>query len=287
MSRSRAVTGKVIAITGGARGIGRAIAERLTTAGARVAIGDRDVEAAQETAAELGVRAYSLDVADRDSFDDFLGAVRSELGPVDVLINNAGIMWVGSFEEEPDPAARAQLEVNLLGVINGVKAAAPGMREAGRGHLIAVASAASILPVPGEATYAATKAGVLGYFRAVRAELRGKGVDTSVIMPAVVDTVLAAGTGTGSVRLLRPDDVAATVVDAVARPRFEITVPGFIGSATRWVSLLPQRFKDRAFAAMVPDQVEQVREDARAGYETAAFMTSRAGRSQQWAASAE
>ena len=98
MSRSRAVTGKVIAITGGARGIGRAIAERLTTAGARVAIGDRDLEAAQETAAELGVRAYSLDVADRDSFDDFLGAVRSELGPVDVLINNAGIMWVGSFE---------------------------------------------------------------------------------------------------------------------------------------------------------------------------------------------
>ena len=252
-----------------------------------MAIGDRDLEAAQETAAELGVRAYSLDVADRDSFDDFLGAVRSELGPVDVLINNAGIMWVGSFEEEPDSAARAQLEVNLLGVINGVKAAAPAMRGAGRGHLIAVASAASILPVPGEATYAATKAGVLGYFRAVRAELRGKGVDTSVIMPAVVDTVLAAGTGTGSVRLLRPDDVAATVVDAVARPRFEITVPGFIGSATRWVSLLPQRFKDRAFAAMVPDQGEQVREDARAGYETAAFMTSRAGRKEGRVASAE
>ena len=287
MSRSRAVTGKVVAVTGGARGIGRAIAERLTAAGARVAIGDRDLEAAQETAAELGVHAYSLDVADRDSFDDYLRAVRRDLGAIDVLINNAGIMWVGSFEEEPDSAARAQLEVNLLGVINGVKAAAPAMREAGRGHLVAVASAASILPIPGEATYAATKAGVLGYFRAVRAELRGKGVDTSVIMPAVVDTALATGTGTGAVRLLSPDDVARAVVEVVARPRFEITVPGFIGSATRWVSLLPQRLKDRAFVAMVPDQVAQVRAEARAGYETAAFTTSRARQRSRRAASAE
>lgn len=287
MSRTRTSRGTVVAITGGARGIGEAIAARLTAAGARVAIGDRDLAAVRETGAELGLRAYPLDVTDFDSFTDFLDDVRRDLGPIDVLVNNAGIMWVGGFDEEPESAARAQVEVNLLGVINGIKAAAPAMREAGSGHLITVASAASILPTPGEATYAATKHGVLGYLRAVRAEMRGSGVDISVVMPVVVDTVLAAGTGTGAGPLLRPDDVAAAVVAAAHRPRFEITVPGFIGPVTRVAGLLPQPVRDRVFAAMVPDQVAQVREDARAGYEKAAFTTSRASRTDGRAASAE
>lgn len=287
MKRSGTTRGKIVAVTGGARGIGKAIAAQFTAAGARVAIGDRDLEAAEDTAAELGVRAFALDVTDPDSFADFLEAVRRDLGPVDVLVNNAGIMWVGSFDEEPNGAARAQLEVNLLGVINGIKTAAPAMREAGHGHLITVASAASILPTPGEATYAATKHGVLGYLKAVRTEMRGTGVHFTAVMPAVVDTVLAAGTGTGAGPLLRPDDVAAAVVRAVARPRFEITVPGFIGPVTRLADLLPQPVRDRIFGAMVPDQVAQVRADARAGYEDAAFTTSRAGRGQGWAASAE
>src|SRR5699024_825334 len=151
----------------------------------------------------------------------------------DVLVNNAGLMWVGSFEEEPESAARAQLSVNLLGVINGIKAAAPAMRRARRGHLITVASAASILPTPGEAFYAATKHGVLGYLKAVRTELRGSGVEVTAVMPAVVDTTLAAGTGTGSAPLLQPGDVARAVVAAVDRPRFEITVPAYIGPLTR------------------------------------------------------
>ena len=287
MKRSGSTRGKVVAVTGGARGIGKAIAARFTTAGARVAIGDRDREAAADTAAELGVAAFGLDVTDPDSFADFLEAVRRDLGPVDVLVNNAGIMWVGSFDEEPDTVARAQLEVNLLGVINGIKAAAPAMREAGHGHLITVASAASILPTPGEATYAATKHGVLGYLKAVRTEMRGTGVHFTAVMPAVVDTVLAAGTGAGAGPLLRPDDVAAAVVDAVTRPRLEITVPGFIGPVTRLVGLLPQPIRDRVFGAMVPDQVAQARAEARAGYETSAFTTSRTGRGYGRAASAE
>lgn len=287
MKRSGTTRGKIVAVTGGARGIGKALAAQFTAAGARVAIGDRDLEAAEDTAAELGVHAFGLDVTDPDSFAGFLSAVRGELGPIDVLVNNAGIMWVGAFDEEPDPATRAQLDVNLLGVINGIKTTAPAMREAERGHLITVASAASILPTPGEATYAATKHGVLGYLKAVRAEMRGSGVHFSVVMPVVVDTVLAAGTGTGAGPLLRPDDVAAAVVAAVGRPRFEITVPGFIGPVARLAGLLPQPVRDRVFAVMVPDQVAQVRADARAGYEQSAFTTSRAGRGQERAASAE
>ena len=227
------------------------------------------------------------DSADEDDAREVIRRRRRALGPVDVLGNNAGIMWVGSFGEEPGAAARAQVEVNLLGVINGIKTAAPAMREAGHGHLSTVASAASILPAPGEATYAATKHGVLGYLEAVRTEMCGTGVHFTAVIPAVVDTVLAAGTGTGAGPLLRPDDVAAAAVRAVARPRFEITVPGFIAPVTRLADLLPQPVRDRIFVAMVPDQVAQVRADARAGYEEAAFTTSRAGRGQGWAASAE
>ncbi|QUL78391.1 SDR family NAD(P)-dependent oxidoreductase [Brevibacterium sp. SMBL_HHYL_HB1] len=231
----------VVAVTGGAHGIGQAIARRFAASGAQVAIGDTDRAAAREAAEEPGLHAYGLDVTDAESFADFLDAVRQDLGPVDVLVNNAGLMWVGSFEEEPESAARAQLSVNLLGVINGIKAAAPAMRRARRGHLITVASAASILPTPGEATYAATKHGVLGYLKAVRTELRGSGVEVTAVMPAVVA--------------------------AVDRPRFEITVPAYIGPLTRMAELLPQAMRDRLFAAMVPDQVAEVRAEARAGYE--------------------
>ncbi|MGC2941313.1 MULTISPECIES: SDR family oxidoreductase [unclassified Brevibacterium] len=287
MKRSGTTRDKVVAVTGGARGIGKAIAARFTAVGARVAIGDRDLAEAEDTAAELGVHAFALDVTDPVSFAGFLRAVRSELGPIDVLVNNAGIMWVGAFDEEPESAVRAQVEVNLLGVINGIRAAAPAMRGAGRGHLITVASAASILPTPGEATYAATKHGVLGYLKAARAEMRGSGVCFTVVMPAVVDTVLAAGTGTGAGPLLHPDDVAAAVVSAVIRPRFEITVPGFIGPVARLAGLLPQTVRDRVFGAIVPDQVAQMRADARVGYEKAAFTTSRAGQGHGRAASAE
>src|SRR5699024_12009450 len=95
------------------------------------------------------------------------------------------------------------------------------------------------------------------------------GVEVTAVMPAVVDTTLAAGTGTGSAPLLQPGDVARAVVAAVDRPRFEITVPAYIGPLTRMVELLPQAMRDRLFAAMVPAQVAEVGAEARAGYEGA------------------
>src|SRR5699024_3687692 len=119
----------------------------------------------------------------------------------------------------------------------------------------------------GEATYAATKHGVLGYLKAVRTELRGSGVEVTAVMPAVVDTTLAAGTGTGSAPLVQPGDVARAVVAAVGRPRFEITVPAYIGPLTRMVELLPQAMRDRIFDALVPEPVAEVRAQARRGAE--------------------
>ncbi|MFD4407701.1 SDR family oxidoreductase [Nocardia sp. NPDC058499] len=258
---TRTLTGRIVAVTGGAQGIGREIAAQLAAAGAWVAIGDRDVAAARATSHALRgrVEAFSLDVTDTASFQQFLAEVTDVLGPLDVLVNNAGVMWVGAFDTEPEAATERMLAVNLHGVIRGVRLVAPGMRARGSGHIVTVASAASKLSPPGESTYAATKHGVLGYLTGVREELRGAGVHLSVIMPGVVDTDLAAGTATGAAAQLQPGDVAAAVVKVLHRPRFEVTVPGYLDPLIRLVALLPRPLRDRILRAMVPDQVEAVR----------------------------
>lgn len=268
---SKPVAGRVIAVTGGARGIGRAIAARLAANGAYVAVGDRDLDGARVTARELRGTAegFDCDVTDSASFSAFLHAVEARWGPVDVLVNNAGVMWVGAFDEEPESATERQLAVNLHGVIRGVKLAAPAMRARGHGHIVTIASAAAKLSPAGEATYAATKHGVFGYLAGVRAELRNSGVALSVVMPGVVDTELAAGTATGAARMLTPDDVAKAVFAVIRRPRFEVTLPGYVGPLARWGNVLPQRGRDLLLRLAVPDQVAAVTDKAvREDYET-------------------
>lgn len=254
---SRTLVGRVVAVTGGARGIGRAVAAHLAAGGAHVAIGDRDAEQARASAGQLPgkVEAFDCDVTDTSSFWAFLEAVRERLGPIDVLVNNAGLMWVGPFDQEPEDAARRQIEVNLHGTIRGVKLAAPAMRERGRGHIITIASAAARLSPAGESTYAATKHGVLGYLSGVRSELRGSGVELSVVMPGVVETELAAGTATGAARLLTPEEVARAVAGLVRRPRFEVSLPAYVGPLARWAPVLPQRLRDFLLRLAVPDQI--------------------------------
>lgn len=254
---SRALTGRVVAITGGARGIGRAVAAHLAGLGAHVAIGDRDGHQARSCAQSLPgrVEAFDCDVTDTASFSAFLGQVHERLGPVDVLVNNAGVMWVGAFDEEPEAAVRQQIEVNLHGTIRGVKLAAPAMRRRGSGHIVTIASAAARLSPPGESTYAATKHGVLGYLTGVRAELRGSGVQLSVVMPGVVETELAAGTSTGAARLLAPEEVARSVARVLVRPRFEVSLPAYAGPLARWAQPLPQRLRDALLRRAVPDQI--------------------------------
>ncbi|RZI85160.1 MAG: SDR family NAD(P)-dependent oxidoreductase, partial [Microbacterium sp.] len=178
MSSTTDLSGLAVVVTGGARGIGRATVERLARAGARVAIGDRDAELAAATAADVsrstGNRVVSapLDVGDPDSWSAFLGAV-AEIGPVDVLVNNAGIMPLGSVLKESVAVTTAIVDVNLHGVINGTKAVAPGMADRGRGHIVNVASAVGRVAVPNGATYSASKFAVVGFSEATRAERRG------------------------------------------------------------------------------------------------------------------
>src|SRR5213078_3596759 len=121
----RSLVGTVVAITGGARGIGRATAAALIAQGAKVAIGDLDAALAAQSAQELGHRTLGLplDVTDPGSFHSFLDRVERDLGPLDVLINNAGIMPIGPFAEESHETARALVDINVHGVIVGSKLA--------------------------------------------------------------------------------------------------------------------------------------------------------------------
>ena len=132
----RILAGQTAAITGAARGIGRATAEAFLRQGMKVAIGDVDLDAARQTASELGSStvALPLDVTDHASFAAFLAEAEEQLGPVDVLVNNAGIMPIGRFLEEDDATAQRIMDINVHGVILGMKVALPGMVARGIGH---------------------------------------------------------------------------------------------------------------------------------------------------------
>jgi NAD(P)-dependent dehydrogenase (short-subunit alcohol dehydrogenase family) len=217
-------SGKVIAITGAARGIGRATADELTRRGARVAIGDLP----------------ELDVTDRDSFERFLDAAIEEHGPLDVLVNNAGIMIVGPLESAKPAAASRVIDVNVKGVMNGMQLAAPRLRRGGQ--IVNVVSSSAWIAPPALAVYSASKHAARGLTDAVRDELRASGIAVTGVYPGVVDTDLAMGTraARGS-KMISPAEVAKAIAAAVERPRPEVFVPRSLGALLRAYQALPPR----------------------------------------------
>jgi len=253
---ARSLAGKVVAITGGGRGIGAATAAALLREGAKVAIGDLDLAVAEKTAGDLGAEAFPLDVTDRAGFTKFLEEVEGRLGPIDILINNAGIMPLGRFEDESDRSTSHQLEINLHGVIHGTREAIKRMRPRKSGHIVNIASAAGKAGFPGAATYCATKHGVVGLSEAVRGELRGSGVDITVVMPAVVRTELAAGLKEARFfKSVEVTDVAEAVVKGLQRNKFEVYVPASLNAMNRFTRLLPRPVAEWIVRALKGDQV--------------------------------
>jgi NAD(P)-dependent dehydrogenase (short-subunit alcohol dehydrogenase family) len=240
----RPIRGKVVAVTGGARGIGRATADALLREGARVAIGDIELELARRTAAELGsgCLALELDVTDGESFAGFLDDVERELGPLDVLINNAGIMPLGPFHEESDRTVTRQLDINVHGVITGTKLALARMQPRRSGHIVNLASYVGRVPFKGGATYVATKHAVVGLSYAVWMENRDAGIEMSVVMPGVVNTELGSGlANTRGVKVVEPEEVADAIVEALRHPRIDVYVPRSLGVLWRIGAVLPPR----------------------------------------------
>lgn len=237
----------MVAITGGARGIGRATAAELVAGGFRMAIGDLDPDLSERAARELGdgCRGFGLDVADAGLFADFLDAVERELGPLDVLVNNAGIMPLGHFAAEDPGLSNRIVDVNLRGVIVGCRLALERMLPRGRGHIVNVASSAGKVGLPGAVTYSATKHGVVGLSEALRSELRDSGIEISCVMPATVATELAAGVRPRGIPPVEPERVAKAIRRTLERPRFEVFVPRRAGVAIRTMGMLPRGARER------------------------------------------
>ncbi|HWD77083.1 MAG TPA: SDR family oxidoreductase [Solirubrobacteraceae bacterium] len=254
----RSLAGKIVAITGGARGIGRATASALIAQGARVAIGDIDAPLAETTASDLGSGTIGLplDVTDRPSFERFLTEVESRLGPLDVLINNAGIMPVGPFVSETDATTERLIDINLNGVIIGSKLALQRFLPRGRGHLVNIASVAGKGGFPGGATYCATKHAVVGLSEAVRAEVRSTDIDVSIVMPVVVNTELGSGLRkTRGVKVVEPEDVANAIVEALQTGRVSVFVPRNIETLFRLMNLVPRSVADFITKLLKADEV--------------------------------
>jgi len=289
MSRT-SLTGRVVLVTGGARGIGRATAARLSRAGARVAIGDLDAALVEQVAAELdgrldgqlrggaasggGVVGARLDVTDAASWQEFLAAV-ARIGAPDVLVNNAGVMPLGPAVEEPDDVTSTILDVNVRGVIHGVRAVVPGMVERGHGQVVNVASAVGRVAAPGGATYSASKHAVMGYSEALRGELREAGVAVSTVLPTVVQTELSAGVEAArGVAPVTADDVAAVIESTIRRPRAELWVPRWSQGLSKATSLLPRAAQDAMARALGVDKVlASADATARAAYESRARLS--------------
>jgi len=276
----RQLEGRVVAITGAARGIGRATAQACVRAGMRVAIGDLDLAVAEQTASELGsgTIAVQLNVVDRASVGQFLDETERRLGPIDVLVNNAGIMQLGPFLQEDDATAQRQVDINVHGVLHGMKEGLPRLLARPQGHIVNIASTAGKVGFAGGATYSATKHFVVGISEAARNELRGSTVEISCVMPVIVKTELAAGLAEGRfIKQIQPEDVADAIVQALRHPRFDVFVPRNVGPLTKLGGAMPQRVRegfgralriDRSLAA--PDA------HARRAYELRAAASERA-----------
>lgn len=265
------IKGKVVVITGGARGIGFATATALHRLGAIVAIGDVDETKVKEAGADLGLELYDrLDVTDPASFEAFLDRTERQLGPIDVLVNNAGIMPCGKVIEESDAVTRRILDINTYGVILGSKLAAARMVPRRRGHVINISSIAGEMPTPGLATYSASKAAVLAFTDALRAEYHGTGVQFSSVLPTFTNTELTSGTaGAKGFRNAEPEEIAAAVVSLMEKPRRRKAVTKVAGVIARSQDFMPSRLveflgRNSGMESVFLDDVDV---DARRAYE--------------------
>src|SRR5512137_2308404 len=240
--------GKVALVTGGAGGIGRAAAAALSGAGARVAVAGRDLAALEGVVLQGGSRPLPvhLDVRDPGSWERAVATVVAALGRLDLLVHNAGIVHVGPLERLGPEVLRDVLDTNLLGALLGTRAALPALRATG-GAVVHVASLGGVVPMPFEAAYAATKAGLRQLSFSLRAELAGSGVSVSVVTPDSTRTAqLARELAHDEAALsfanepLDAAEVGRGVLRAALGRAPEVLVPRLGGIAARLAAAFPR-----------------------------------------------
>jgi NADP-dependent 3-hydroxy acid dehydrogenase YdfG len=216
--------GRVAIVTGASRGIGQAVARVLAGAGARVAMLARGAEALRAAARPLGALAVPCDVTDEGAIRDAVERVGDELGTPEILVNNAGIFRLARVEGTNAADLRETIEVNLVAPFLLARALLPGMRGAGRGHVVTIGSIADRATFPENGAYAASKFGARAVHQVLREELRGSGVRATLVSPGPVDTPMWDAIGpdgrdgfTPRARMLAADAVADAVLFVLTR----------------------------------------------------------------------
>jgi 3-oxoacyl-[acyl-carrier protein] reductase len=194
MSVTIDLAGRVAFVTGSTRGIGRAIAVALHGAGARVAVVGRSVDAAEDVAAELGegARGFGCDVTDPDAIRAAIAACESTLGPVDILVNNAGLTRDNLLLRLSEADWDEVLAANLRGAFVATQAVLKGMMKRRAGRIINITSVVGITGNKGQANYAASKAGLIGFTKSVAKEYAGRGILANCVAPGFIDTDMTA-----------------------------------------------------------------------------------------------
>jgi NAD(P)-dependent dehydrogenase (short-subunit alcohol dehydrogenase family) len=261
--------GAVVLITGGGRGIGRATGAAFAARGSTVCLADLDESAAAESAADLGAHGFPVDVTERASFAACVEDVLTRFRRIDVLVNNAGVMPLGSFLDQPDDVSATTLDVNVWGPIHGMRLVLPAMLAQGRGHVVNIASMAGKIAIPGLAVYNASKFAVVGLSASVRAEFAGTGVSVSAVLPSAVRTRLTSGVPLGhGLPTVDPEEVARAVLASVHSRRAEIAVPGYLGLWDLVDAVVPERVQRLAFGLLGGGRaLNAVDHEARRDYE--------------------
>ena len=225
---------KVAVVTGASSGIGAAVARALNAGGARVALAARREEALLEIQSSLDSASgrksvvAPTNVTDRDQARSLVARAEEELGPVEILVNCAGVMYYTLMKNRREEEWERTVEVNCKGALNCVGAVLPGMLERGRGHIVTISSNAGRKVFPGLAVYSASKFFVEALSQGLRLETADTGLKVTTIQPGNVATDLISMSGDeealdeygqpGESRVLDPEDVAASVVHALVQP---------------------------------------------------------------------
>lgn len=229
-------------VTGASTGIGRELSLRLARQGVRVAASARSADKLAELAAAApGIRAFALDVTDRDEVAAVHRDIVEAMGPVELAVLNAGVwhpMRAGAYDAGQ---AIHSMEVNYFGIVNALQPLIPAMMANGKGHIALVASVAGYRGLPKAAAYAPSKAAVINLAEVLRLELSRNGIVVSLVNPGFVETPMTAVNDFPMPFILKPDDAAGRVLRGLEKGRFEIAFPWQLVTMLKLLRLLPNR----------------------------------------------
>lgn len=252
---------KTAIVTGGASGIGRALVQDLSRRGARVVVADLDLDGARLVGDEVGGTAARIDVTDAEAMRTLVENTARERGSIDLLFNNAGISIGGEARDMTATHWDRIVDVNVRGVVNGVRAAYPTMIEQGTGHIVNTASMAGLVPLPDAVAYATTKHAVVGLSTSLRIEAARHGVAVTVVCPGFVETALMRRAAPADLDVLAsaprtdrddlpaivgrpaaPEVVARDILDGVARNKAVVVTPRRFNVAWHVIRAAPATF---------------------------------------------